>query len=102
MSSPQPNILQLAHQMADEMTKDDSVDLQNMDMESMISHVTKNVMEGMMQNENFMKSMEATTKELQKQQQQVQEQPVVEVEEDEELAEEEDGMTPTKRQRYKF
>lgn len=89
MSSPQPNILQLAHQMADEMTKDDSVDLQNMDMESMISHVTKNVM-GMMQNENFMKSMEATTKELQKQQQQVQEQPVVEVEEDEELAEEED------------
>lgn len=88
MSSPQPNILQLAHQMADEMTKDDSVDLQNMDMESMISHVTKNVM-GMMQNENFMKSMEATTKELQKQQQ-VQEQPVVEVEEDEELAEEED------------
>ena len=26
MSSPQPNILQLAHQMADEMTKDDSVD----------------------------------------------------------------------------
>ena len=34
-----------------------------MDMESMISHVTKNVM-GMMQNENFMKSMEATTKEL--------------------------------------
>ena len=86
MSSPQPNILQLAHQMADEMTKDDSVDLQNMDMESMISHVTKNVM-GMMQNENFMKSMEETTKELQKQQQQ---QPVVEVEEDEELNEEED------------
>ena len=68
MSSPQPNILQLAHQMADEMTKDESVDLQNMDMESMISHVTKNVM-GMMQNEDFMKSMEATTKELQKQQQ---------------------------------
>ena len=78
MSSQQPNILQLAHQMADEMTKDDSVDLQNMDMESMISHVTKNVM-GMMQNENFMKSMEATTKELQKQQQ-----PIMEVEEDEE------------------
>ena len=92
MSSPQPNILQLAHQMADEMTKDDSVDLQNMDMESMISHVTKNVM-GMMQNENFMKSMEATTKELQKQQQQVQEQPVVEVEEDEELAEKKMIMT---------
>ena len=47
MSLPQPNILQLAHQMADKMTKDDSVDLENMDMESMISHVTKNVM-GMM------------------------------------------------------
>lgn len=90
MSSPQPNILQLAHQMADEMTKDDSVDLQNMDMQSMISHVTQNVM-GMMQNEDFMKSMEATTKELQKQQ--VQEQPVVEIEEDEELDEEDDYDT---------
>ncbi|OUX67211.1 MAG: hypothetical protein CBD38_03230 [bacterium TMED178] len=89
MSSPQPNILQLAHQMADEMTKDESVDLQNMDMQSMISHVTKNVM-GMMQNEDFMKSMEATTKELQKQQQVQVQPPVVQVEEDEELAEEED------------
>ena len=89
MSSPQPNILQLAHQMADEMTKDESVDLQNMDMQSMISHVTKNVM-GMMQNEDFMKSMEATTKELQKQQQVQEQPPVVQVEEDEELAEEED------------
>ena len=84
MSSPQPNILilQLAHQMADQMTKDDSVDLQNMDMESMISHVTKNVM-GMMQNENFMKSMEETTKELQKQQQQQQQQQQVEEDEEE-------------------
>ena len=94
MSSPQPNILQLAHQMADQMTKDDSVDIQNMDMESMISHVTKNVM-GMMQNDNFMKSMEQTTKELQKQQQQQQQQqqPVVEVEDEEELDEEDDYDT---------
>jgi DnaJ-class molecular chaperone len=58
-----------------------------MDMESMISHVTKNVM-GMMQNDNFMKSMEQTTKELQKQQQ-----PVVEVEDEEELDEEDDYDT---------
>ena len=65
MSLPQPNILQLAHQMADKMTKDDSVDLENMDMESMISHVTKNVM-GMMQNDNFMKTMEQTTAQMQK------------------------------------
>ena len=91
MSSQQPNILQLAHQMADQMTQDDSVDIQNMDMESMISHVTKNVM-GMMQNDNFMKSMEQTTKELQKQQQQ-QQQPVVEVEDEEELDEEDDYDT---------
>jgi len=88
LSTVQPNILQLAHQMADQMTKDESVDIQNMDMESMISHVTKNVM-GMMQNDNFMKSMEQTTKELQKQQQQ----PVVEVEDEEELDEEDDYDT---------
>jgi DnaJ-class molecular chaperone len=97
-SQQQPNILKLAHQMADEMTKDDSVDLQNMDMQSMISHVTKNVM-GMMQNEDFMKSMEATTKELQKQQ--VQESPVVEVNEDEEELDEEEDDYDTLNPRTK-
>ena len=56
----------------------------------MISHVTKN---RMMQNENFMKSMEKQQR-IQKQQQQ-QQQPVVEVEEDEELEEEDyDTLNP--------